>query len=368
MAATEKTLGKQRQHNRHAGFGLLATMMFVLILTQSASAQWSFRAAANASYDDNPLAVAQATSSNVWDFEFGVDRSIKRFGFGYTANYIHYGQLSSIDAVVGNGYGSLSNDISTIGIMVDHRTSINEKLYDYVGITSVASHRFKLIGFISSAQLTGGLYQFPVLTERDRGSGSLLFNAARSLPTRTTVILGLGIGYTVYTGAFETDQQPAVVRQTASLRIAQSLTPSTGLAVQGYMRRLSGNSPSMYTIQEDSISYALLDDPSLYSIATISTELTQVLFNYALTVKLGAFHSKRDYLTQGSYLDESVYDEDEQRSDTQNSMWLSATYALQALGPDIDLKLNAQWSDNESNSYWYSYAGSYLSLGLQYNF
>jgi hypothetical protein len=54
------------------------------------------------------------------------------------------------------------------------------------------------------------------------------------------------------------------------------------------------------------------------------------------------------------------------REDERTAVWLEAEWTVSVGSQSVTFELGAQWSDNTSNSFWYDYSSSYLSLGLQY--
>lgn len=354
---------------RHRSFTIAALVAALALGAPGAFAQFTFQFGAGAAWDDNPLNVNGASGSSIITADAAVNYSINAANFGYRGSYVGYDQLSSVDAIIGSAWASYETRRLSVAALFDHRTSIEERLYDYAGVTASAESGWATPGGTRlSLGIEGSVFRFPILTERNKEMIGVSTRINRSFRTRTTIIVGLGATATNYSGDVFADAGASVTQGWASLRLAQSVGNQTGLALQATFRGMGGADAASFTISEDSISYALLDDPSLYSMQRAGVELTHMLMDYSLTLKAGAYLSTRDYKTQGVYTDEFTYDDTADRIDDAASVWASASLHLRRFGPDATITMSAQWSDNSSNSYWYDWSGSYLSLGIQYSF
>jgi hypothetical protein len=342
------------------------------MITRAALAQWNYHVGVTAVHDDNPLALYQASSSSMWMAEGGLEYAGKAVSIGYQGSYYRYDRIASLDALVSQAYLNLGSGSTTLGFGAEQRLSTRESLYDYFGLSTAFAQRFGCLGFSCTWQAAGRLYRFKELEERDQQTILSSLRSARSFQTGTTIIASAGVGYTAYSSQVDIDSltvgRPTVWYTTGSLRIAQSLGQTTGLAVQYQERILNGETPGGFVTDEDGVSYATLDDPSLYAARTIGAELTQMMLDYRLKLQIGAYHIVRDYITQGSYLDELTYDPLAPRYDRYNTVWLHADYDLGSGDRNVTLQMGLQYSTNNSSSFWYSYDGSYLSLGARYDF
>jgi hypothetical protein len=291
---------------------------------------------------------------------------------GYIGRYDRYNQLSELDAYTHQGFVAAQIGTTNLSIDAEQRLSGNARLYDYAGLKATVATQFQFSGLRWALSLSGRLYDFVELTDRNQQSVLASLRTLRSFETGTTIIFSGGLGSTRYTGdtgsSGTVEYHPTVFQLNGTLRLAQSLTPTTGLAVQYLERTLSGETPTNNIIEEDGVSYALLDDPTLYSLSSYGLELTQMVFDYALRLKAGAYYGRRKYLTQGNYIDGLTYNISDLRKDTYYSLWFKATYDIRLLKQDASIELGAQWMDTDSNSYWYTFGDSYLSLGIDYNF
>jgi hypothetical protein len=351
-------------------FAMVVVLGLSWFVGRPALGQWSYFAGVFSAYDGNPFSLYQAPASGVWTLEAGVDYAGVRMGAGYVGDYIRYDHSSTLDAYVHQVYLNVGDDTTSAGLWVERRFSLEDKIYDYTGVSVALVHRFGCPGMICFGQADVQLYRFAVMKDRDRQAVKTLIRSARSFPSGTTVIANLGAGYTRYAGDFSAygQERAAVTQVSGGLRLAQALTAVTGVAVYVQERRIGGETPEALVLEEDGVSYAVLDDPALYGGRTFGVEITQMLFDYSLALKAGASHVRRSYLTQGSYLDATVYAVSVPREDTYETVWLQAEWDVWFGERSVALQLAAQWTDNRSSSFWYTYTGWYLSAGIRYHF
>ena len=156
------------------------------------------------------------------------------------------------------------------------------------------------------------------------------------------------------------------------LRLAQSITPTTGLAVHyqnrylitGMDRFISGLSYG-YT-QESS----LFDDPMSYEGHSLGLELTRLLL-FEMSLKFGTYYTTKNYSAQGVYLNEEDYSENILREDKHKTAFLSLQKNLNLNfrdGSELIFHLDYQWTNNKSNSYWYDYSNQIYSAGIELQF
>ena len=98
-------------------------------------------------------------------------------------------------------------------------------------------------------------------------------------------------------------------------------------------------------------------------------ELTQLL-PFGIVLKGAYYNNKKNYATQGIYINEEDYGTDELREDTRKNAWVTLQKKISSkfLGSNnMSVNLTHQWMENESNSYWYNYKSTYTGLGLSIN-
>jgi hypothetical protein len=114
----------------------------------------------------------------------------------------------------------------------------------------------------------------------------------------------------------------------------------------------------------------IFDDPLGYENQAYGAELTQLL-PWRIIFKGAYYKNKKKYATQGIYTDAENYDNNQLRNDTLTNAWVTIkkNVASNFLGSkNISIELRHQWSDNDSNSYWYNYQYNYTGFQIAINF
>jgi len=162
-------------------------------------------------------------------------------------------------------------------------------------------------------------------------------------------------------------QGKSVTRMQLSLRLAQSLTEQTGLAVEvSQNRSLSGQ--GRYLSYQDGgyeENDLLFDDPYNYDFESIFLELTQIL-PFSVQLKTGwQGWDKRYYYPAFDMEGNPVYDEN--RSDQKQSVWiqLSRVFPKIYLFQSTRIFLSYAGFKNRSNDPFYTYSGYVAMFGWQ---
>jgi len=174
---------------------------------------------------------------------------------------------------------------------------------------------------------------------------------------------GEGGGYQVYVPSSE---QRGLTQLLLTLRIAQALTSSTGLAVQ-YQTSINFNEDDRSVtglIYGYSTESQIFDDPMGYESNMFGSELTQLL-PYQMSVKAAGYYQQKNYVAQGIYQDADNYNQSLLREDIYRTVWATLEKRFSIWDSGLALQLNFQWINNSSNSYWYDYESQFFSLGLQ---
>lgn len=382
------------------------------------NAQWNFSLAYDQEYNDNPFRLPETQNSWVSSIDFGLEKEFKDFAIGYNGNYSRFNSIMERNFYwyqLGLRGGT---EMTRWGFYGEQRINKSDyQLYDYLNVTSYLQHQFMLkqTSIIWNGSINYNRYK--ELVELNNWKFNTSLQGHKSLPSRTTLIGGISFHYKIYpnstgetyfipdsamtpmsylstTNQFSisgnghgrgrgkmgylspkayTDLETASASQfTFWLRLAQSLTQSTGLAVQYQQRNiLSGSdrfvSGLSYSYSQES---QLFDDPMSHEGYSIGSELTQLLpFN--ITLKLAGYYMTKNYSAQGIYLDEGNYDSAILRQDVSKTAWASLrknigiNFRARAA---IVLYLYYQWLDNQSNSYWYDYKNTATSFGLEFEF
>jgi hypothetical protein len=351
---------------------LVLFMLFMpgLAFVPTATAQWSYQVGLDASRDSNPLGLNGASEGSAVTLTGGAEYYGALAGGGYIARMTRYDEPTDLNAYLHQGYFNIGTDRTNVSLLAEQRLGTDSDLYDYAVLKSSAGHYFGCAGFRCTLSATGSVFDFSQLTDRNQASIGSALRLSRFFQTRTTLIGTAATAYTRYTdlplepSGAEPDRD--VTQLTLGLRLAQSLTPTTGAATYYRRRFLGGASSAAIIDQTSGTSYALLDDPSLYNTSVIGFEVTQMLNDYTISIKIGGSFERRDYPSQGIYLDTGAYDMETLREDEHASIWMQADWTVAFGSRSVTFEVAAQWSDNTSNSYWYDYSSSYLSLGLKY--
>ena len=154
------------------------------------------------------------------------------------------------------------------------------------------------------------------------------------------------------------------------LRLAQSVTPTTGLAFQYYNRTLLSGQDRF--ISDISYSYSqeseIFNDPLGYESHSYGLELSKLLPN-ELILKLAANYVEKDYSAQGIYVNEENYDELTLRNDKHKTFYVNLKKDFEFIkGSTLAMSLYYQWISNNSNSYWYNYNNNFCSVGFEFEF
>jgi hypothetical protein len=209
------------------------------------------------------------------------------------------------------------------------------------------------------------------------GTGIVTYNYYPQLSDIDNYYSGWGGGYRGGFGG-DSDSSYQIYSSTESsyttqlqwwVRLAQSITPFTGLALQyrqwmtldGYNRYVSG---IIYDFNDES---ALFDDPLGYELQSIQVELTQLL-PFQSILKLGYERNTKDYTLQGIYTDQDTYSDSPLREDQNEYVSVSFRKSLPWGEMILDFELLYQWLLNHSNSYWYNYKSNNLALQVNLYF
>jgi len=183
---------------------------------------------------------------------------------------------------------------------------------------------------------------------------------------------GPGMGGGGQGGFYYTSSQaeiPQAAQLFISVRIAQSVTRSTGIALQysnrmnlnSYDRSIAGLVPGYNTESQ------IFDDPMSYEAQIYGLELTQLL-PLRISVRGAAYFQEKQYVAQGIFLDPENFSESVLREDTYNTFWITLEKRFNfKLFSETSMALQAfyQWIKNDSNSYWYNYTSQFISISLQ---
>lgn len=381
----------QKNKNKIFGFRLIFISIFI-ISNSVLYAQWSFGFSTDQEYNTNPFRSPFATKSLVSSYDIAAENALETFSLGYYGSYININSEPERNFYWHQFALWKENENSTLGIYGEQR--INKELYsyfDYNNITAYYQLKFQLDDFYFSIAPNVSYTKYNNISILDNLKGSFGFSINHGFNTNTTLILGNVINYKKYltptqsgsysyldasnnliTENYSDENVSSITQVIPYIRVAQSITETTGLAAQFTYRSILNGFAN--EVRELNMVYGdeseIFDDPVNNEGNSLAFEATQILFE-DLTIKTGYYINKKSYPSQGIYNVNSEYDINILRSDTQNIFNLSINKRFTLGSNDnlgLSLSFNLQSIKNRSNSYWFNYnSTSYnLSIGLEF--
>lgn len=365
----------------------------VLILTASQSfGQLKFSLSTNQEYSDNPFLSIYPIESIVSTYNFNLENDFDLFKVGYYGSYSFINEIPERNyywhqAAVWQEFGK-----SQIGIYGEQRRNQPESDYfDYTNLTAYFRTNFNLANFYFSLSPNLNYTVYDNISFLDNLKGSFNFKIHYGTEFGLTFIMGSGINYKHYLNQSSTatitylnednttEDEIVTITNPSSLtqivsygRIAKSITPTTGLAVQFTNRSIMNDVAE--EIKDVNIIFGdeseMFDDPVNYEGNALSVELTQILFDN-LVVKGGYYYLNKNYPTQGIYDEAYIYDTSYLRTDVQKiiSVSIKKKFGLSFINDGaLSVGLYYRRLENESNSYWFNYESNSISAGLSLEF
>jgi hypothetical protein len=402
---------------------LLVVNLFLVFHT--ARTQWDFTFSYEQEYNDNPFRLPETQESWISSLQFGAEHELNKYAVGYYGNYSHFNNILDRNFYWHQLVFFGGSDTTGWGVYGEQR--INKSvynIYDYKDLNGFFKHRFSIAGIVSNWQSKIQFNFYDQLFELNNWKMNSNIRFHKSFQTRTTIIAGAGFDYKNYLNSsqlIEVDpdtiiselnfpttsvlnvagnghgsggnggdkgyrhgdgegyltqnsyvnlENPSVLQFSFWLRLAQSITPTTGLAFQYYNRTLlSGNdrfiSDISYNYSQES---EIFNDPLGYESHSIGSELSKLLPKEVM-LKLAAYYVTKDYSAEGIYVDEENYDELILRNDKYKTFYFNLKKEFEFIkGSTLTTSLNYQWISNYSNSYWYNYKNNFCSIGLEFEF
>ncbi|MBC8180752.1 hypothetical protein H8E88_06470 [candidate division KSB1 bacterium] len=398
---------------------ITAFLLFVnlLVVANLANAQWNFSLSYDQEYNDNPFHLPEAESSWISSLQFGAEHESNKLTVGYYGNYSHFNNILDRNFYLHQLALFGGSDTTGWGFFGEQR--INKSgynIYDYKDLNGIFRHRFSIAGIVANWQSKIQFNFYDQLSELNNWKLNSNLRFHKSFQTRTTIIAGVGVDYKNYLNSsnlteIESDtsltnpttemgtgqgngkgngkgyrrgeengfltetsyvdlENPSVMQISFWLRLAQSITPTTGLAFSYYNRTLlSGQdrfiSGISYSYNQES---EIFNDPLGFESHSIGTELSKLL-PMEVMLKLAGFYVKKNYSAQGIYIDEENYDESTLRKDKYKTFYFNLKKDFEFIkGSTLALSLYYQWISNNSNSYWNNYKNNFCSIGLEFGF
>jgi hypothetical protein len=360
--------------------GLTAVILGIalIMIPESAESQWNFVFSLDREFNNNPLRYVSAEESWVSSAAFSIEHKFRYMRIGYSGYYNHFDAIGDRNFYWHQGYISGENKKTGWGVSAEQR--MNRSLYDFYDYRAASGFTgYGLGGGIWQVQLSagGGLNAFPNVSELNHKKGWVTVQGRRSFQTRTSIFAGSGLHYKRYNNVVLYDPDDSVSSPTNStdvsqlvfwLRLTQSITPTTGLAAYTQRRIITGGTNRFSSVYwfNGVLESELFDDPMGYEGNSVGIELTQLLPS-EMIMKAAFNTMNKAYPDQGIFLDNETYIVESHREDTFRTFWVRVQKGI-ALSPAQEIyaviSLNYQNIQNTSNSYWFGYSTSYISIGV----
>jgi hypothetical protein len=372
--------------------------LFIFALAGLLMSQLNTSLYLNQAYESNPFRYPDARESWISTLDGNISFSFDSFTLGYIGSYTGFSNFSERNYYWHQAALTASIKNTRLGVYYDQRFNRGDyTFYNYRAFTGYINHSLSVDSFHLYFAASGIINNYAEISDINNFELNGTMRLNRSFETRTTVIAGAGWHFKKYTtnytyndtastgmgsgmgqnntGGTHTLIQtveldaPSVSQFVYWLRIAQSISPSTGAAIQyrarigltGTSRYISG---LQYGYSEES---ELFDDPMGYELHSLGLELTQILPEQII-VKASAYRGNKDYTTQGIYTDPETYDESVLRLDKYHTIQAGISKNFSFGQSRLQLQFWYTWTDNESNSYWYNYRNNYSSISLNLSF
>lgn len=379
---------------RHA----LSVAGLSLLLSASASAQWTLGLEVGALIDDNAFNNALQIKDRLtevvfqaghdWETESGNTQLL------YTGTLDYFSLLPARSFQLhsaGLNYAHLSGEedetlVNLGGSFALRRDHAEFNIYDYsLGTASGGVRTYLSDILLLKGGYTFSLASFPNLREFDYLEHLLVLQGALSLPSRTTIIVEGNLGFKDYTtanadtagstgtmggqygrggGVAEADA-PGVTQFTGAIRLGQGITEWTGVSLTGQVQVNLRKDARYLTIEGGVLTDdELFDDHYGYEGPMASLMLTQILPAEFRLRGTGAFQERR-YSNRPAF-DMAYVQVADQRIDRRTTARLELEKGFASLG--LQLSFAFEHIVNASNDVFYTYRNDAISFRLGYTF
>lgn len=366
---------------------LLYSCLIIFIGSTKMLGQWNFSLSTEQEYSDNPFHYPTPVSSMISSFNLGIERKINSFGIGYYGNYSNFSDFADRNYYWHQfGFWKTSEKI-IFGLYAEQRINkLDYEYFDYSNFNAYIKHKTNINGINVYSQASFTVTNYSLLTDLDNWMGSLAFKLNKSFESKTTLIGGLVLNYkdyystnleaadTNWTGVVNYSQKSTANSSQLNYyaRVTQSLSSTTGLAIQYTDRNIIGGTAQtvrkLEYVYGDESQY--FDDPVSYEGYSVTAQLTQILPS-EITFRGAYYFNSKKYPSQGIFSDAEFLDDNIVRIDEQKLIHFSLTKSF-TLNKNNDYGLNLSFSYqiiiNSSNSYWYDYKSNQINLGIDLQF
>ncbi len=351
----------------------------------------------NEAYESNPFLIPEPQESWVSTLEGGLQLNFSSLALSYNGSYTSFSNFEDRSYYWHQAafFGSFAR--TNLGVYLNQRFNRSDySVYNYNTITAYVNHSETINSVNLYLASNVSLNNYPEIQEIDNLEINGTVRLNKSFETRTTVIAGFSLHYKDYTSSYsyidtltrtsgsgsggsqsstmqtilqpvEVDA-PSVSQMEYWMRLAQSLSQTTGLALQyrarnnikGAVRYLPGL-PYNYNQESE-----IFDDPMGYELQSIGADITQLLPGQ-LILKASTYLGKKNYTVQGIYTDSETFVEEVLRTDEYQTSHMSLQKNFNIHNTRLTIALWYRWINNKSNSYWYNYKNHYGSISLSLN-
>lgn len=365
------------------------TSKYILIISflilNSVSAQWRLSLATTQEYSNNPFNSPIESPSMVSSINLGIEKDFSALSIGYYGNYTNFFDISERNFFWHQvGLWNLT-DSTIYGIYFEQRGNTkNYESYNYSNLSSYYKQNFTFNSFNVLGNIALSYTDYPYLIDLR----NILLNTGlmlnKSFETKTTLIGGVSFNYKNYISSdlnsnelvgdsMQSSSSHAFTSQLSSyLRLAQSITENTGLAIQYTNQTILGGTANFIReldyIYGDESQY--FDDPISYQGNKVSAQLTQMI-SETMILKLNYSYASKEYPSQAKYETPDIYDASSLRLDKKTDINLSFAkyfYFGNEEQNALLVSLSYNFTDNNSNSYWYNYKTNEVSLTINFQF
>lgn len=377
---------------------LYKSIIWIMLLSLISLAQFQTYINMNQSYETNPFRYPEAQESWISAIEGGAQYNFSPMAISYSGSYTFFSNFSERNYYWHQAALFSIWENTRAGFYFDQRLNSSDySLYDYYSLTGYLNHSFTWNSVNMYFAGNAIINTYSELSDLNNYELHSTLRLNRSFQTRTTLIGGVGIHYKSYTTMYtyidtlnnyhsgmgpggntakaETYiknievEAPTVSQIQYWMRIAQSLADNSGLAIQYNARlSLSGSTRYLAGLPYDYFDESdIFDDPMGYELQSLGLEFTQ-LFQPTLTMKASIYAGRKEYSSQGIYLDEENFDESTLRNDQYKTARVSLIKNISLGNAGLSFLLEYQWLKNESNSFWYKYTNHYTNFSISLSF
>ncbi len=379
-------------------------LALLMIGVMALNAQWDVTMEMNQSYSSNPLHIRDGVSSWVSAFSMGIGYESTDLYIQYYGNYNQFMNIAERNFYWHQFSLSGGSEHTVWGVSLNQQINRAEyNLYDYLNGSLWFQHVVQGTNqqIQWNARLSTTRYQ--QVSELDHWLFHTGIRFYHGFKTRTSVLGGVyyqykqylsGQTYTVSADSFPmlpdgrgrggswrtywygsrtiSAAAPSASQIRYWVRLAQSLGRKTGLAVQFSQQfsltsddRYLAGLPANYVTDSQ-----IFDDPMGYDAYSVYALMTHV-FSPRMKLRIGYQFLNKDYNAQGIYRDAETFDESTLRQDDNQTAWLYFERQLlyrNRSGLGLQVYMQYQWQENQSNSYWYQYTDQSFLVGMTLSF